>query len=87
MYYKHWSYYSALNEMIVLWLNAYCDVSQTNVMHIVFFYYCTVIYNTNLVQFNDDFMSVTTVKCNKCMIWLKINFNLKQMFILTLLKQ
>lgn len=70
--------------MIVLRLNAYCDVSRTNV-HFGFF--ITVIYNTNLVQFNDDFMSVTTVKCNKCMIWLKIDFNLKQMFILTLLKQ
>lgn len=67
MYYKLWSYYSALNVMIVLRLNVYCDVSQTNVMYIVVFF-ITVIYNTNLVQFNDDFMSVTTVKCNKCMI-------------------
>lgn len=52
--------------MIVLRLNAYCDVSQTNI-HFGFF--ITVIYNTNLVQFNDDFMSVTTVK------WIGNNLN------------
>lgn len=58
--------------MIVLRLHVYCDVSQTNIMHIVVFF-ITVIYNTTKVQFNDDTMSVTTVKCNKCMIRLEIN--------------